>query len=148
MQCRVLFPQILWISQQIVATNSTPTTTINSLMGLSTALTGQAHIHTAKLALASSSIPPSTSNFPRPVGISSANSIVSNDLMPQSTVTNSIKEDESKILLRDYVNLPPPPPYPGTVPSSTVAMTSSIVHATPIHGHSTSNVSAGSSGKI
>ena len=117
-------------------------------MALSTPLTGQAHIHTAKLALASSSIPPSNLNFSRPVGISSgANSIVSNDLMPQPTVTN-IKEDESKMLLRDYVNLPPPPPYPGTGPSSTVAMTSSIVHATPIHGHSTSNVSAGSSGKL
>ena len=117
-------------------------------MGLSTALTGQAHIHTAKLALASSSNPPSTSNFPRPISISSANSIVSNDLLAQPTATNSVKEDQSRMLLRDYVNLPPPPPYPGRASSSTVGMTPSIVHATPIHGHSTSNVSAGSSGKI
>ena len=133
-------------NQQISNTKTVPASTINSLISLSSALNGQPHIHTAKLAVASSAVASSAAgtNLPKPIVISNSNSIISNGLMTNSDA--NVMDNESKMLLRDYVNLPPPPPYPGTVSSSSMTMASSVAQATPIHGHSTSNVSAGSSG--
>ena len=63
-------------------------------------------------------------------------------LLPSKTANgmNSLsRSDQSSVLFRDYVNLPPPPPYPGTTSSA-----SSIEHVSNLHGHSRSN---GSNGK-
>ena len=74
--------------------------------------------------------------------MSNSNSLLGNGLITHSN-GNYI---DNGMLLRDYVNLPPPPPYPGTSTNPGIAVTSSIVHSTPNHGHSNSNVSAGSNG--
>ena len=61
-----------------------------------------------------------------------------------ATKANIASNDGSSMLLRDYVNLPPPPPYPGT--TNSVSLASSVSQFTPNHGHSTSNISQGSNG--
>ena len=67
-----------------------------------------------------------------------------NGLMEPSNT--HIVDHERNVLLRDYVNLPPPPPYPGTSTASNVTMSSSVSQCLPNHGHSTSNLSQGSNG--
>ena len=98
----------------------------------------------AKMALASSSAAPamSVTNVPSTIVMSDSKNLLSNGLITNSN-GNFV---DNEMLLRDYVNLPPPPPYPGTSSNSSIAVTSSIVHSVPHHGHSTSNVSNGSNG--
>ena len=64
-------------------------------------------------------------------------------------ITSLIRSDQSSVLFRDYVNLPPPPPYPGTFGTvSTAEGRQSVqLNGVSFHGHTTSNVSAGSNGK-
>ena len=103
-------------------------------------------IHAAKLAIASSSAVSSisgNSNISNATVLPNANNILTNGVMTASSNGNHI---ENQMLLRDYVNLPPPPPYPGTSASSNLAVVSSVTNSTPTHGHSTSNVSVGSNG--
>ena len=103
-------------------------------------------IHAAKLALASSSVVSSisgNSNISNAAVLPNSNSIITNGNMTALSNGNHI---ENQMLLRDYVNLPPPPPYPGTSSGSNLPVVSSVTNSVPTHGHSTSNVSVGSNG--
>ena len=103
-------------------------------------------IHAAKLALASSSVVSSisaNSNMSNAAVLTNSNNILSNGVMAASSNGNHI---ENQMLLRDYVNLPPPPPYPGTSSGSNLPVVSLVTNTAPTHGHSTSNISVGSNG--
>ena len=103
-------------------------------------------IHAAKLALASNSVVPSisgNSSMSNAAVMTNSNNILANGVVSATSNGNLI---ENQMLLRDYVNLPPPPPYPGTSSTSNLAVVSSITNTTPKHGHTTSNVSVGSNG--
>ena len=131
--------------------NSTQNHTTKSFISLSStpSINSQPQIHTAKFPAASSSVNSSVAgiNTSKPIVISNSNDIVSHRIV--ANTNPYVVENESKmLLLRDYVNIPPPPPYPGTVSSSNMVMTTSIAQAAPLHGHSTSNVSAGSNGRL
>ena len=113
-------------------------------------------IHTGNSLTSTKTIPSTTTNS-NAMANNNVNNIITAkkdvNMVPAAGVTQL--GHESQMLLRDYVNMPPPPPYPGTnqTPAhqggvtSAVTKTASLVHATPVHGHSTSNVSVGSSGK-
>ena len=126
-------------NQHINSSNSYSATNDNT-----TNLHNHQQSQAAKLGLASSSAAPtiSVTNVPSTIVMSDSKNLLGNGLITNSNGNFT----DNEMLLRDYVNLPPPPPYPGTSSNSSIAVTSSIVHSVPHHGHSTSNVSIGSNG--
>ena len=107
----------------------------------------QPQIHAAKtVPLKPSTIASSLSgaNLASTIVMANSTMMPANGVMVPSNT--HIVDHERNVLLRDYVNLPPPPPYPGTSTASNVTMSSSVSQCLPNHGHSTSNLSQGSNG--